>query len=931
MSMVYVGTEPQLPKLFVDPPTYIATQLGEVFTVDINISNVQSLIEFELKLGYNTTLLDALDAVLGSFPFPPAMECVEINETEGYVWVYVMCWPVTGNGTLATVTFKATCAGPASCALDLYNTEFEDINTDPIYPDVENGSYEFIVRPLTVATDKPYYLPGETVEIHGNLTLTLGDSPYQGLMTVEVDDPLTNPLVVRTLQTSLTLPPEEISILGVIPCDMWGNPKTSFKRDPTQMADFFYVKVTVKNNDPTEWKNVVITADIYDVNNVSLRVGASGGQIYPGPPESHVISIYIPEWASVGDAVVYANAFNTWPGCGFVGDRPLNGIPYCPEENATFQITDGGKGATALEAQSSGNNSTAGNYSLSFKLPPDARAGIYRVYAVSLYQERSAAGSGVFGVNAIYVPDHYLTIQAAVDAATSTNKSILVLPGTYNEHVTINKSLRLVGIDPSNTIIDGSETDTVVTATADNVEISRFTIQNGGSSFLYNGITLNSSNNIAISENTILKNYHGIHVDNSNQGNVIRDNTITSNNGYGINIHSSSSNDILDNTLSNNNYGIYLNHSAAITLRDNNMVCNKYNFGVFGDSTSDFTHTVDTSNTVDGKPIIYWINQNNRQVPSNAGFVAVVDSTNITVRDLYLTGNGQGLLFVLTTNSRIENVNTTSNDYGIYLANSYGNTLISSTLSNNTVSIYQSNCNENIICRNNFINNTNQVELYESSNTWNDGAGRGNYWDDYTGEDVDADGVGDTLLPHQGVDWYPLMNPFVPTVHDVAVISVTSIIPYNASHVYPGWVIGIIVTAKNKGDFAETFTVKAYYNETLFDTKTVTLFVFTSTTLNFMWNTIGVSPGDSGLNYTIKAEASVVSNETNTADNALIDGVIQVNLIGDVDNNGKVSVRDIILCAINLGDIPPSPPECDIDGNGNVTVRDIILCAINMG
>jgi len=1308
MGVAYVGTEPQLPKLFVYPPTYTASLLGEVFTVDINIDNVQSLIEFEFKLGYNTTLLDALDAVAGPLVYPPFLEQTEINETGGYVWIHVMCWPATGNGTLATVTFKSTKAEPASCTLDLYDTEFQDVNTDPVYPDVEDGSYEFMISPLTVATDKPYYLPGETVGIHGNLTLELGGSPYQGLTTVEVDDPRNNPLVVRTLQTNLTISPEEISILGVVPCDMWGNPKTSFRRGATQIDDLFYVKVTVKNNDPTERKNVVITANIYDINEFSVGVGAGGGQLYPGPPESHVISISIPEWASVGDATVFANAFTTWPGCGFVGDRPLKGVPYCPEENASFQITDGGGGATALEAQNSGNNSTAGNYSLTFKLPPDAKTGIYRVYAGSLYQGRSAAGSAVFGVNAIYVPDHYLTIQGAVDAATSTNNSILVLPGTYNEHVTITKSLKLVGIDPINTIIDGSGTGTVVTVAVGEVEISRFTIQNSGGSFPDSGITLNSSSNSIVSENTILNNYHGIYLANSSQQNIIRDNTMISNNEYGINVNSFN-NEILQNMVADNNYGIYLNYSASTSLKRNNMICNKYNFGVFGDSLSNFIHTIDTSNTVEGKPIIYWVNKQNSQIPSNAGYVAIVNSINITVRGLNLTKNGQGVLFAFTTNSLIEEeVNTTNNEYGIYLINSYNNTIVGSEVSNNkygiclynsgnnslanntmwgneynfglygaiethfnntidasntvdgkpiyymnkvsntvydsstnagtlyligcdnvtvrnltltknvhgiflwntinstiqnvtasnnlngiclqsqsnhnnltdnivsnnelgiylassnnsviyrnsfientiqakvtgsyntdwddgypsggnywseyididfysgpyqnetgndgiwdheyvinvnnvdnyplvsplTPPVYNLNTylgyttvqeaidapqtsnwhtiivragtyyehvtidksltligiirstiidgsgtgtvftitannvtlrgftiqrsgssttdqgillshsnntviiqstitknkhgiwlyhsdscdisrnnienntetginiesssgnyihrnkviyndmgiklissNDNAIYYNDFINNTQQVYNYSSANTWDNSAGKGNHWSDYMGNDTNDDGVGDTLLPHQGVDWYPLMEPGL-VVHDVVVTSVTYVTPHNVSYAYPGWKIDITVIAKNEGDYTENVSITTYYDGNTIDTKNVTLLPLADTTLVFTWNA-EVPPSNCTFSANATLPPPIIDNDPD--DNTLNDGVVQVLRLADVNGDGKVSGSDIVLVLINLGSIPPSPPKCDINGDGAVSGADLVLTLINLG
>jgi hypothetical protein len=59
----------------------------------------------------------------------------------------------------------------------------------------------------------------------------------------------------------------------------------------------------------------------------------------------------------------------------------------------------------------------------------------------------------------------------------------------------------------------------------------------------------------------------------------------------------------------------------------------------------------------------------------------------------------------------------------------------------------------------------NAIDQRDSSdNVWDDGA-EGNYWDDYVGLDdgsngrVPGDGVGDTDLPHQGVDNYPLVQP----------------------------------------------------------------------------------------------------------------------------------------------------------------------------
>ena len=75
----------------------------------------------------------------------------------------------------------------------------------------------------------------------------------------------------------------------------------------------------------------------------------------------------------------------------------------------------------------------------------------------------------------IRVPKDYPTIQAAVDAASSGD-TIQVAAGIYYEHVTVDKSLTLLGEDSTTTIIDGGWAGTVVTVTADNVNISGFTI-----------------------------------------------------------------------------------------------------------------------------------------------------------------------------------------------------------------------------------------------------------------------------------------------------------------------------------------------------------------------------------------------------------------------------------------------------------------------
>jgi parallel beta-helix repeat protein len=311
-------------------------------------------------------------------------------------------------------------------------------------------------------------------------------------------------------------------------------------------------------------------------------------------------------------------------------------------------------------------------------------------------------------------------------------------------------------------------------------DISNFTIQNAGQVVLVNctNITVESLN---LSNASI-----GIELLETDDCNIA--NNIISNNRYGIISQYSNDNTLANNIVSNNEFGIYMRYSSNNTLQNNIMSGNTYNFGVWGGSLSDYTQNIDTSNTVDEKPIYYWVDQKNVQIPNDAGFVGVVDSTNITVRDVTLTNNTQGILFAYSANSRIENVTTSNNWHGIFLRYSSNNTLSSNTansnnygihlrysnnntLENNNASnndypgIYLDDSSNNTIHHNNLINNTDHNAYDTSTSTWDSGSA-GNYYSDYTGTDPDGDGIGGDPYPIPGgtsIDRFPLMQPWTAT------------------------------------------------------------------------------------------------------------------------------------------------------------------------
>ncbi len=106
-------------------------------------------------------------------------------------------------------------------------------------------------------------------------------------------------------------------------------------------------------------------------------------------------------------------------------------------------------------------------------------------------------------------------------------------------------------------------------------------------------------------------------------------------------------------------------------------------------------------------------------------------------------------------------------------------------------------------------------------------------------------------------------------LHDVAVVNV---VPSTVRAVV-GTIVNMNVTVKNEGAMTETFNVTSYYNNNTIGTQAVTgLAPSAISTLTFNWNTNAVPPG----NYTIKAEASTVPEETDTADNVYVDGTVTI-------------------------------------------------------
>ncbi len=282
----------------------------------------------------------------------------------------------------------------------------------------------------------------------------------------------------------------------------------------------------------------------------------------------------------------------------------------------------------------------------------------------------------------IIVPDNYSSIQQAIDNAHD-GSSILVKKGYYTEDVTINKAIWLVGEDNQTTVIDAHSTGPNLLILHDNVNVTGFNMVNtpipaqGNWMFPWEyipakqlqDIQINGSSNCNIYGNFLTNSSIGVDIVNSVNNNIVGN--IFSNNGNGVYLSSgnnlvannmlvsgtapkvtSSHNSLVNNTIVEATLGIWLDSGSNNTLKGNKLTGNFINFHIEG---SALDNNVDISNTIDGKPVYFWIGKSNSTVPSNAGLVVVINGTGITVKDCVLPLSGDGIILANTNYSTVQN------------------------------------------------------------------------------------------------------------------------------------------------------------------------------------------------------------------------------------------------------------------------------------
>ena len=322
------------------------------------------------------------------------------------------------------------------------------------------------------------------------------------------------------------------------------------------------------------------------------------------------------------------------------------------------------------------------------------------------------------------------SIQKGIDLAVNGD-TVLVKEGTYFENdISFDKEIHVVGQD--NPVIDGQYKSYIFIVNAINFSISGFTIKNVEQSYTkdYAAIRVIRSKNFSIHNNILEDVFFGIMIEKSKYG-LIKNNTVSSH---------------AEKEASSGN-GVHMWHCQHMRVEGNNV--SHLRDGLYFEfvSHSFISHNTSTKNLRYGLHFMFSNNNEyyNNEFKNNGAGVAVMFSKFIKMHHNTFHFNwgtaSYGLLLKEIYDAEIHHNNFEQNTIGINIDGctriNYENNIFER---NGWAIKFTGGCYKNQFRFNNFLSNS--FDLSYNSKL-NDNLFEANYWSEYTGYDLDKNGIGD--------------------------------------------------------------------------------------------------------------------------------------------------------------------------------------------
>ncbi|MEQ9187554.1 MAG: nitrous oxide reductase family maturation protein NosD [Cryomorphaceae bacterium] len=318
--------------------------------------------------------------------------------------------------------------------------------------------------------------------------------------------------------------------------------------------------------------------------------------------------------------------------------------------------------------------------------------------------------------------------------ACQDGDSVFIRKGTYTvQELVIEKAITLYG--EVGTVLDG-DGKTILYVHHDSVQIADLTFQNVATNYVEDraSVKCNNSDFLLLLRLKVRSSFFGILLEKCNDGAIescsilgdaTADNYLESSNGNAIHLWYCKRMTIRGNTVKRHRDGIYFEFVDNSTIIDNRSVENmRYGLHFMFSNKNAYT---------------------NNTFEKNGSGVAVMYSDDVTmINNQFIDnwgGSAYGLLLKDITDSQLEGNHFRNNTIAISADNSSRIIMTNNRFEKNGYALrIMGNCSDNVIHANDFIANSFDVTTNSSTN-YNDF--NGNYWEEYTGYDLDRDGIGD--------------------------------------------------------------------------------------------------------------------------------------------------------------------------------------------